>query len=45
MKKIEYQAPEMEVIELNMQGEMLSVIVTSGDQPGMGGDADESDTF
>ena len=32
MKKIDYQAPEMEVIELQMKGSVL--LETSTDQPG-----------
>lgn len=45
MRKIEYQAPEMEIIEIPMQGDILQVIVNSGDTPsisdtpGDGGDA------
>ena len=48
MKKIEYKAPEMEVIKLNMQSNVLSMIVVSNgsggggmiDEPGDGSDAD-----
>ena len=46
MKKIEYKAPEMEVIKLNMQSNVLSMIVVStgggptiDDEPGDGSDA------
>lgn len=46
MKKIEYKAPEMEVIKLNMQSNVLSMIVVSNgggggmtDEPGDGSDA------
>ena len=46
MKKIEYKAPEMEVIKLNMQSNVLAMIVVSNgggagvsDEPGDGSDA------
>lgn len=46
MKKIEYKAPEMEVVKLNMQSNVLSMIVVSNgggtiisDEPGDGSDA------
>ena len=38
MKKIEYQAPEMEVINLSVQGPMLIVVSENGDTPGGGGE-------
>ena len=38
MKKIEYQAPEMEVINLSVQGPMLIVVSEKGDTPGGGGE-------
>ena len=36
MKKIEYQAPEMEVIKLTVQGPMLIVVSDKGDVPSGG---------
>jgi len=43
MKKIEYQIPEMEVISLNLKGNMLSMITTSSgiNMGGEGGDDDD----
>jgi hypothetical protein len=45
MKKIEYQAPEMEVIKIIAQKPLLDVSTGGGSTPGMGGDADDDDTF
>lgn len=44
MKKIEYQAPEMEVIEIKVQNAILQISY-SGDQPesGKGEDGDVAD--
>ena len=38
MKKIEYQAPEMEVINLSVQEPMLIVVSPSDEKPSGGGE-------
>ena len=45
MKKIEYQAPKMEVVKITVQNPLLDVSTTGGSTPGFGGDADDDDTF
>ena len=41
MKKIEYQAPKMEVIKLELQHATMALITTSGETPGLGGEGGE----
>ena len=41
MKKIEYKAPEMEVIKLNLQGNLMQMIVSSGEGQQIGGEGGE----
>ena len=43
MKKIDYKAPEMEVIELSVQRAVLQAISGGGETPGSGGSADPND--
>lgn len=46
MKKIDYQAPEMQVIKLAMENTVLVTISSGGGStPGMGGSADDDDEF
>ena len=45
MKKIEYQAPKMEVIKILAQQSLMVISTGGGSTPGMGGDADDDDTF
>ncbi len=41
MKKIEYKAPAMEIIKLNVQRTVLSVVSGAGSTAGFGGDGDD----
>ena len=38
MKKIEYKAPEMEILEIKMDSSLL--VVSDGTEPGYGGEGD-----
>lgn len=38
MKKIEYMAPEMEVVEIKMESALLTI--SDGSEPGYGGEGD-----
>ena len=43
MKKIDYQAPEMEVIKLEMQADTLQIVTTSGEGQEFGGEGSADD--
>lgn len=40
MKKIEYQAPEMEIVELQAMTTLLAGSINDGTNPGLGGDGE-----
>lgn len=43
MKKIAYKTPEIEVVKLNLQGNLLQLIVQSGEGQEFGGEGSPTD--